>query len=132
MSQDPRPRRNPHSPREKARTESPARKKLILRQIGRARTRLLVCFLTLPVYMVAVWLLLNNRQDIDGLMFVYMAVWSVFGIDMARRRCPDCGEQFFVKSIFLNLITHRCVHCGLSLDWEDEDGGDATHQRVKF
>lgn len=88
----------------------------VLRQISRARTRLLVCLGTLPVYMVAVWFLLENQRSVDSFMFMYMAVWSGFAVDMARRRCPNCGEQFFVKVVFLNLITRRCVHCSLALD----------------
>jgi len=93
----------------------------VLRQISRARTRLLVCLGTLPVYMVAVWFLLENQRSVDSFMFMYMAVWSGFAIDMARRRCPNCGEQFFVKIIFLNLITRRCVHCSLALDAPSEN-----------
>jgi len=38
----------------------------------------------------------------------------VFAIDMAIRKCPRCGNQFYVKSIWLNLITKTCVHCGLN------------------
>jgi uncharacterized protein (DUF983 family) len=45
-------------------------------------------------------------------MWIYIALYSVFAIDMVRRRCPSCDEQFFVKSILLNLLTKRCVHCG--------------------
>ena len=86
-------------------------KALIVRAHLRSRTRLLVCFLTLPLYSVAVWTLLNNQRDVGTLMWVYMALYGVFAIDMVRRRCPSCGEQFFVKSILLNLMTHRCVHC---------------------
>lgn len=93
-----------------------ARRARILHQIKRARTRLLVCLMTLPVYMVAVWILLNNQQYSDSFMFFYMAVWSAFGVDMARRRCPNCGQQFFVDFVLLHLRTHRCVHCGLDMD----------------
>lgn len=81
----------------------------------RSRTRLLVCFLTLPLYIVAVWALLGNGREVGTLMWGYIGLYSVFAIDMVRRRCPSCGEQFFVKSILLNLLTKRCVHC-------DEDG----------
>lgn len=82
--------------------------KLVLR----SRTRLLVCFLTLPLYIIAVWVLLSNSREVGALMWIYIALYSVFAIDMVRRRCPSCGEQFFVKSILLNLFTMRCVHCG--------------------
>ena len=78
----------------------------------RSRTRLLVCFLTLPLYIAAVWVLLSNGREVGALMWIYIALYSVFAIDMVRRRCPSCGEQFFVKSILLNLLTKRCVHCG--------------------
>lgn len=93
--------------------QSPQTRKT-LRQIGRARTRLLVCLLTLPVYVAAVWFLLQNQRGTDTFMFFYMAMWAGFGFDMARRRCPECDQQFYVKTVFLNLITKRCVHCGLT------------------
>lgn len=84
-------------------------------KILRARSRLMVCLWTLPVYIVAVWLLLNNSQRIETFMFIYMAMWAGFAVDMASRRCPACGQQFFVKAIFLKLRSRHCVHCGLDL-----------------
>lgn len=83
-----------------------------LRRIARARTRLVVCFWTLPVYVVAIWVLLNNERSIDSMMWIYMAVYAGFAIDMSMRYCPVCRNQFYVKSIFLNLLSKRCVHCG--------------------
>lgn len=83
-----------------------------VRQLLRARTRLLVCFLTLPLYVIAVWVLLSNARDVSALMWVYIGLYAVFALDMVRRRCPRCGEQFFVHSILMNLVTKRCVHCG--------------------
>lgn len=93
---------------------------IALRNILRARTRLIVCFWTLPVYMIALWALLNNGRNIESFMFIYMALWAGFAVDMALRRCPECGNQFFVKSILLNLFTQRCVHCGLSQHREED------------
>ena len=94
----------------------------------------MVCLLTLPVYMVAVWILLQNQRTTETFMFIYMAMWAAFAVDMARRRCPRCGEQFFVRVIFLNLISKRCVHCKLPLSGghdNDQDGQDdqGTDQR---
>jgi hypothetical protein len=80
--------------------------------IARARTRLAVCFWTLPVYVVAIWVLLNNGRSIDSMMWIYIAVYAVFAIDMSMRKCPICHGQFYVKNIFLNLLTKQCVHCG--------------------
>ena len=82
------------------------------RELSRARTRLLVCLWTLPVYMIAIWVLLNNRREIDAIMFIYMGVWAGFAIDMARCRCPICKQQFYVKNILMSLRARRCVHCG--------------------
>lgn len=82
--------------------------------IARARTRLAVCFWTLPVYVVAVWILLNNGRSVDSMMWIYMAVYAGFAIDMSMRNCPSCHKQFYVKNIFLNLLTRQCVHCGQS------------------
>ncbi len=86
-----------------------------LKRIERSRTRLIVCFWTLPVYMTGVWLLLEERREIDVFMLVYIAIWSGFALDMARRTCPGCGRQFFVRNILMNLITRKCVHCGIPL-----------------
>ena len=76
-----------------------------LRGIVRARTRLAVCFWTLPVYVVSIWMLLNNGHSIDSMMWIYMAVYAGFAIDMSMRNCPNCRKQFYVKSIFLNLFS---------------------------
>ena len=89
---------------------------LAFRRLLRARTRLIVCFWTLPVYILVVWALLSNRQPIDSFMFCYFSLCAGFWIDMARRRCPVCAKQFYVKSIILNLRTKKCVHCGLGVD----------------
>ncbi len=83
-----------------------------LRAISRARTRLAVCFWTLPVYVLAIWVLLNNGRSVDSMMWIYMAVYAGFAIDMTMRNCPSCHKQFYVKKIFLNLLTRQCVHCG--------------------
>ena len=86
----------------------------LLKKIDRARSKLMVCFYTLPVYMIALVMLLNQGRDVMLFMFVYMAVYAIFAIDMVVKVCPGCNEQFFVKSFFLNFFTRKCVHCGLS------------------
>jgi len=100
----------------KAPRKNSAFRQQTLRKIRRARTRLLVCFWTLPVYVIAIWVLLNNGRSIDTIMWIYMGLYAIFAVDMASRRCPQCGNQFFVKTILLNLLTHRCVHCELSFE----------------
>ena len=89
------------------------------RALSRARTRLLVCLGTLPVYMIAIWVLLNNQKDIESLMFIYMGLWAGFAVDMARRKCPVCHEQYFVKNILLSLRKKSCTHCGFPLSQGD-------------
>ena len=101
--------------RERAARKSGLARVRALKKIARARTRLVVCFWTLPVYITGVWLLLEERQEIDLFMVVYIVIWSGFALDMARRTCPGCGRQFFVRSIVLNLISRKCVHCGIPL-----------------
>lgn len=88
--------------------------KVKLRRIERARSRLMVCFYTLPLYIIVLLMLLNESRGVTSLMFVYMAVYAIFAVDMVIRVCPRCGEQFFVKVFFLHFFTRRCVHCGLS------------------
>ncbi len=109
------PGKSGESLRAKAARKSGLARARALKQIERSRSRLMVCFLTLPVYMLGVWLLLEERREIDIFMLVYMAIWSGFALDMARRNCPGCGRQFFVRSILLNLASRKCVHCGIHL-----------------
>lgn len=84
-----------------------------LRLIDRSRSRLIVCFYTLPLYAVAVILLLNRGLGVTALMFVYMGLYAIFAVDMVVKNCPRCGQQFFVKAFFLNFFTRKCVHCGI-------------------
>ncbi|MDP6415068.1 MAG: hypothetical protein QGG54_08605 [Gammaproteobacteria bacterium] len=97
-----------------------------LRKISRARTRMIVCVLTLPVYIFVVWELLADQRNIGSIMLVYMAIWTVFAIDMASQRCPACGNQFFVKVVMLNLLSHRCRHCDLELDGTEASQEDSN------
>lgn len=91
-----------------------SRRRKKLREIRTARNRLLVCFLTFPVYAWAITALLNQGNDITLLMVLYMLLYAGFGINASVKRCPDCNEQFFVKRYFLNPFTSRCTHCQLS------------------
>lgn len=85
----------------------------VLKQIKRARSQLLVCFMTLPLYVMAVAGLVGNGQDISVLMLAYMALYAGFGINLSVKRCPRCHQQFFVKQYFLNPFPSKCAHCGL-------------------
>ncbi len=114
MNQASDPSENESPTAEKA-AELQAQQQAILRKIGRARIRLLVCCWTLPVYIIGIWILLDNGRGIDTFMFVYMALSAGFALDMSLRRCPHCRQQFFVKSILLNLITRQCVHCAVAI-----------------
>ena len=109
------PSKDPSSLHDEAARQHTEQQQIALRKIFRARTRLIVCFWTLPIYVIALWILLNNQRGIESFMFIYMALWAAFAVDMAMRRCPECGEQFFVKSILLSLIARDCVHCGFSI-----------------
>ncbi len=100
----------------------------------RARTRLIVSFWTLPVYIAAIWVLLNNGRNIDTLMYIYMGMWGGFAIDMVRRLCPSCHRQFFVKTILMNLRTRSCVHCGFDsrIAAQSVEGGRSNEEKVTF
>ena len=117
MSEDPQQQQSPGA-------SDTARLNKSLRGIARARTRLVVCFWTLPVYVVAIWVLLNNGRNIDSMMWIYMAVYALFAIDMSMRNCPVCRKQFYVKNIFMNLLTRRCVHCGQTSSTSEHSSKD--------
>jgi len=83
--------------------------------IRRSRNNLFVCFLTFPVYVLAVTQVLQAGNDTSVIMFAYMALYAWFGVRVVVQRCPDCHQQYFVKSFFLNPFTSKCAHCGLPL-----------------
>ena len=116
MEDDSERKKNPSSSRSDAADSKTNTYLQALRKISRARTRMIVCVLTLPVYIFVVWELLANQRKIGSIMVIYMAIWTGFAIHMASRRCPACGKQFFVKVIMLNLLSRRCRHCDLELD----------------
>ncbi len=115
MAAVPGPGKSGASLREKAARKSGLARVRALKRVERSRARLLVCFWTLPVYIAGVWLLLEERREIDIFMLIYIAIWSGFALDMARRACPGCGRQFFVRNILMSLTTRKCVHCGIPL-----------------
>ena len=78
--------------------------------LRRARSRMMVCFWTLPLYMLAIWMLLTNRRETDAIMFVYMGVWA--GFALIRAAALPCVKAIYVKHVLMNLRTRRCVHCG--------------------
>lgn len=86
-----------------------------LARLARARGYLLVCFYTLPLYVAGLVILLNNRRDITPFMLLYMALYALFAVNLVVRRCPKCRQQFFVRSLFLNPFTRKCLHCGTHL-----------------
>jgi hypothetical protein len=100
-----------NSPQQENDSENHDSAKLVadFRRIARSRTRLIVYFWTFPVYFVAIWMLLSNGRGIELMMWVYLAVYAGFAIDMTMRRCPICHKQFYVKK-----FTTSCAHCGRS------------------
>mgnify|MGYP006919624648 CR=1 FL=1 len=92
-----------------------------LKDIRNAKNRLIVCFLTFPLYILAVSSLARDGNSVTALMLLYMLLYAGFGIDASVKRCPRCHEQFYVKGFFLNILSSKCAHCGLSAKAE---GGD--------
>lgn len=90
-----------------------------LTEIRRARSRLMVCFLTFPIYIVTIYRMLGNGYDITWLMLAYMLLYGIFGIRMSVKTCPRCRGQFYVRHYFLNPFRRTCAHCGLSYDDPD-------------
>jgi hypothetical protein len=98
------------------------RKSARLKEIRRARNRLFVCFWTFPVYVVAVMQVLESGNETNLIMMAYMALYAGFGANLATKRCPNCHQQYFVKSFFLNPFKSQCAHCALPLKHEGSLG----------
>ena len=97
----------PESPtaqnRESSKPEPPGLEKK-LRRIARARTRLAVCFWTLPVYVVAIWILLNNGRNVDtaGVLFSKHKFKTVAGFKQGLLK----EKHRFVRGFASHLLSY--------------------------
>lgn len=95
-----------------------------LAKIKQSRSRLMVCFLTLPLYIVLVWILLSNQVDDTVYLVIYIGIYAIAAIMMVNQICPDCKKQFFVSALWLNFFTSKCVHCGVSCKPQANDSAE--------
>ena len=79
---------------------------------------MMVCFWTLPLYMLAIWMLLTNRRETDAIMFVYMGVWAGFAL-IWRGGAAPCVKAILCKACIdessseaLCTLRLRLTQCG--------------------
>ena len=56
---------------------------------------------------------LHTQAAIPAFAGCWMAFFAFAGIRFQLFRCPRCGKRFFLKSLYKNPLTSRCLHCGL-------------------
>jgi hypothetical protein len=54
---------------------------------------------------------------IDAMYFAlpWMALFGIAGVRLGYFRCPSCHELAFMKAMWNNPFSRRCLHCGLEL-----------------
>jgi hypothetical protein len=54
---------------------------------------------------------------IDAMYFAlpWMALFGIAGVRLGYFRCPSCHELPFMKAMWNNPFSRRCLHCGLEL-----------------
>jgi hypothetical protein len=89
-----------------------------LRRIRRFRLWLWFFLLT---YVPAIWMLRTTIHS-DIVVAVFLLIWVVGSVEFTARtafsRCPRCGHYFHSPDTtpsFWNLVTRKCMQCGLSL-----------------
>jgi hypothetical protein len=86
-----------------------------MRLIRVGRTRTLVCMLAaLPAAVVTGWV-----SGSEGAMIVALGLFGVAmvksAMDLATVGCPRCNNLAFVGRRHSNILSSRCLHCGLAL-----------------
>jgi hypothetical protein len=62
-------------------------------------------------YLTQGWIHNHELTNVLGFSWFLLMIITVGRLQVWR--CPRCGERFFMKSVWHNLFTSRCLHCGL-------------------
>jgi len=68
-----------------------------------------VFFLAVAIYPIIPFLIFSPIAIIIA-MYVFYLVFGIY-----RIICPQCGEYFFKKGFMNELLTSKCLHCGLKV-----------------
>jgi len=90
-----------------------------LATIRRRALYLLICFLLIPVTFFAYALASSagkapwNETAQSSIGFGLMGLWGVSFVVHNWSRCPRCRKTFFIRRLYGNPLTRRCLNCGL-------------------
>ena len=89
----------------------PSAYKAALEDLGRRRKRLWMVLLGYLPFAVVL-----HFTASDKIAFLLLAVLvSGFALHASLWRCPKCGERAFYKTFYQNMLSSKCLHCGLEL-----------------
>ena len=86
-----------------------------LEDLGRRRKRLWIVFIGFLPFVLVLHLVVS-----DEISFVIAWIlMSGFVVHASIWRCPQCGERAFYKALYNNMLSSKCLHCGLELSGAD-------------
>jgi hypothetical protein len=67
--------------------------------------------------------LLVSRSDRAAMYaaFFWMALFVIVGSILGFSRCQKCKKLFFIKLLFANPFSGKCLHCGVDLNATHSD-----------
>jgi len=49
----------------------------------------------------------------NAVIYCWVGAWGLSGLRLGLFRCPACGKCFHLTSWLTNILSRRCLHCGL-------------------
>jgi hypothetical protein len=83
------------------------------------RKYLFIAFgLTVPASIISS-VIFGGKSGIAGFgIFALFAM--VLGIWMSSSKCKNCGKHIFLKNLYVNPFTTKCLHCGSEFEYLEE------------
>ncbi len=61
---------------------------------------------------------------------IIAVLWTLLSAYFVGRaftsRCPNCGNYFYIKGMFNNPLSQKCLHCKISLRYKAQKQDDSS------
>lgn len=77
------------------------------------RKRKIFFWISFPLYFLWMWLWSSYSSLLIVGFVVGIAIVGIPAIFYTRWICPRCNNPFILNGAFANVLTTKCIHCGL-------------------
>lgn len=77
------------------------------------RLRKSIFLMSIPIFLVWMWLWSSYSEVLFLGFIISVAIIGAAAIYYAKWKCPRCHNPFVLKGAYGNVLTTKCLHCGL-------------------